>query len=158
MPQASSIVFPDADYTGIDVKPDPGRLFTGNRERVTLRTMLSAQLLAERPQSFDLVIVIDVLHHLPEHDRAALLADAAELTAEGGLIVVMDRVRGRTLTDAFTYIACRYIAADPNVRFMSATELRRLIYGSLPKFTPVVEAHIPPRRNNTLLAMRRQDV
>src|SRR4051794_25701463 len=61
--------YPDAEYLGIDIAPNPGRLFQGDRSRATFRSVLSSDLLAEKPEPFDLVAVVDVVHHIPEDLR-----------------------------------------------------------------------------------------
>lgn len=156
MGERLTTVFPDADYLGIDLIPHVGRLYRGDPTRATFRTLLSSDLLAAKPDPFDLVVVVDVLHHVPDGDRAALLADAAALTAPGGLVAVKDWERGHTLSDLIVYIACRHIAGDPNTRFMRAQEFRELVRSGLPGFEQAVAARIPPRRNNLLIAMRRR--
>ena len=148
-------VFPQASYLGIDVAPEPGRRFTGDRARAEFRSILSSELLGERPEPFDLVVVVDVLHHVLDGERAGLLADAAALTRPGGVVVVKDWERDRSVAHMLCYGADRYVSGDATVRFMPADELRTLVHSGLDGFQPVIEARIPPRRNNLLLALRR---
>jgi len=134
--------FPHADYLGVDPRQDVGRNFRGDRERVSFRCGRSTDLLIPdrvsrdgqpgSPLVFDLVLVVDVLHHVPAADRLPLLADAAALTRPGGLVVVADWERGRGPADLFCYLTCRWLAG----------------------YEKVVGARVPPHRNNLLLALR----
>ncbi len=148
-------VFPQAEYVGIDVAPEPGRRFTGDRARAEFRSILSSELVAEHPDPFDLVVVVDVLHHVLDGDRAALLADAASLTRPGGIVAVKDWERDRSAAHALCYGADRYVSGDTTVRFMAGDELRGLVRSSLTGCEPLLEARVPPRRNNVLFALRR---
>ncbi|MFC7550081.1 class I SAM-dependent methyltransferase [Plantactinospora sp. GCM10030261] len=147
--------FPDAEYLGIDIAPDPGRLFQGDRAHATFRSLPSSDLIAEGPAPFDLVVICDVLHHVPEPQRIPILRDADQLTAMDGLIAIKDWERGAGVAHVMAYTADRYISGDQNVRFPSREELRRVVDEGLPGFAVVSESRIPPRRNNVLYALRR---
>jgi 2-polyprenyl-6-hydroxyphenyl methylase/3-demethylubiquinone-9 3-methyltransferase len=148
--------FPDAEYVGIDVAPTPGRLFQGDRERVSFHSMPSYDYLAAHPdERFDLVVVVDVLHHVPEAYRIPLLRDAATLAGERGLVAVKDWERGRGLPHLMAFTADRYVSGDKTVRFPSREELQATIAEGLPDLGVVLEARIPPRRNNVLWVLRR---
>jgi SAM-dependent methyltransferase len=148
-------VFPVAEYVGIDIAPTAGRLFRGDGSRATFRAISSAEFLAERPEPFDLVCVVDVVHHLPEELRVPVLADAAALTTTDGVIAVKDWERGRGLAHVMAFAADRYVTGDKNVRFPSREELRGYLDRALPEFEIVCETRIPPRRNNVLYVMSR---
>jgi 2-polyprenyl-6-hydroxyphenyl methylase/3-demethylubiquinone-9 3-methyltransferase len=147
--------FPAATYVGIDVAPSPGRLYRGDPDRATFRSVTSSDFAEEHPEPFDLVTIVDVVHHVPEELRVPVLADAARLTAPGGLVAVKDWERGTGLAHLMAYTADRYVSGDRTVRFPDRAELRRTIDAGLPGFTVVCEARIPPRRNNVLYALRR---
>lgn len=146
--------YPDAEYLGIDISPHAGRLFRGDRSRATFRTMRTADLVAEDPEPFDLVVVVDVLHHVPEAARLSILTDGAALTSPAGMVAVKDWERGRGLSHLAVYLADRYVTGD-KVRFPGREELVELVATGLPEFEVVCEARIPPRRNNVLYALRR---
>jgi 2-polyprenyl-6-hydroxyphenyl methylase/3-demethylubiquinone-9 3-methyltransferase len=147
-------VFPDSDYLGIDPMEDPGRNYCGNRAPTEFRRQFSAELLNQAPDPFDLVLVVDVLHHTPPGDRAALLADAAALTRPGGLIAVVDWEGGNGPADLFCYFTCRWLTRDRNVRFMRGSKFRTLVESALPGFTVAMDCRVPPHRQNLLLALR----
>ena len=150
--------FPEAEYLGIDIAPGPGGMFRGDASRATFRSVSTTDLIAEGPEPFDLVVIVDVIHHVPSAARQQLLEDAAQLTAAGGTILVKDweRDAGR-LAHGLVYTADRYVSGDRTVDFASRRELRAIIDAGLPGFSPVFEGRIPPLRGNVLYGLRRTD-
>lgn len=64
--EALLAVLPGAAYVGVDVA-EPGRLFRGDLARARFASQLSSDLLAESgPGQFDLVVVVDVVHHVAD--------------------------------------------------------------------------------------------
>jgi 2-polyprenyl-3-methyl-5-hydroxy-6-metoxy-1,4-benzoquinol methylase len=61
--------YPDAVVTGIDMTPNLGRLFRGDRDRVLFLTKSVQDTARDEPASFDLVILCDVLHHVAFLER-----------------------------------------------------------------------------------------
>ncbi len=147
--------YPDAEYLGIDISPNPGRLFRGDRSRATFRSVYSSELVAEQVPRFDLVAIVDVVHHVAEDIRAAVLRDAAALTAPGGSVAFKEWERGRGVPHLMAYTADRYVSGDTTVRFMDPAEIRGLAEANLPGFSLISETRIPPHRNNVLLVLRK---
>lgn len=147
--------FPAAEYVGIDISPNPGRLFQGDRKRTTFRSIPLSDYIEEGPQLFDLVVIVDVVHHLPEALRVPILQDIAKVTTQDGIVAVKDWERGKGLAHVMAFTADRYLSGDKTVRFPSRAELRGFIDAGLPEFEIICETRIPPRRNNVLYALRR---
>ena len=145
--------FPTAKLLGIDIASEPGRLFQGDRERASFRSVPVAELRAEGPVPFDLVVLCDVLHHVPPGGRDGLLRDAFELTARSGLFVVKEWERRRNLAHSLAYVSDRYLTGD-RVVFLSETELRTQLRRLFPDAQMALDARIPPRRNNLILGLR----
>ncbi len=148
-------LFAETYYVGVDVAPAPGRLFRGDRHRASFRRINSADLLAEDPEQADLVLLVDVFHHLPEPQRLATLQDVDALCAPGGTIVIKDWARTKTLAHLACFVSDRYITGDPNARYASRGELWEQIQAGIPDAQLVCEAQIPPRRNNLMFALRK---
>jgi 2-polyprenyl-6-hydroxyphenyl methylase/3-demethylubiquinone-9 3-methyltransferase len=150
-------VLPEATYLGIDIAPTAGRLFRGDPDRAEFRTMTVQDFHAERPQPFDLVALVDVVHHVPLAIREEVLRCSAELVAPGGVLIVKEFERNRGPYYYLTYGADRYVTGDRGVSFMTVPQLRTMV-GGLDGFTEEAEWRVPPARNNILLTLRRQPV
>ncbi|GAB2962727.1 hypothetical protein GCM10017788_79650 [Amycolatopsis acidiphila] len=151
-------VRPDVELVGLDPgTPEPGRMFVGDRAGVTFRGISTAQLLAEEPAPFDLVVLCDVLHHVAESEREQVLREAAQLTAAGGTVAVKEWEHRGGPGTAVAYCADRYVSGDATVRFMPRGELDGMLAGALPGWEVTCEAWIPPRRANRLVTLRRLD-
>jgi 2-polyprenyl-6-hydroxyphenyl methylase/3-demethylubiquinone-9 3-methyltransferase len=147
-------LYPEAEVLGIDISAEPGRLFDGDRSRVSFRSILTGDLLAEQPLGFDLVVICDVVHHVPHAQRAALLTDARALLRPGGHLVVKDWEPTRTLAHGLAYFSDTYVSGD-TVAFPTRSELRSQLAALLPDDEIVAEARVPPRRNNFAVVVRR---
>lgn len=152
---------PAVEYLGVDPGEAPGRRFAAARElagltgrRAEFRQLFAAALLPERAAGFDLVLVVDVLHHTPAVERRPVLRDAARLVAPGGLVVVVDWARGRSWADLWCLATCRWIPRDPHARFLTRGELDELIAAELGDLEPVITTGVPPRRQNVLVVRR----
>jgi 2-polyprenyl-6-hydroxyphenyl methylase/3-demethylubiquinone-9 3-methyltransferase len=145
---------PHAVFYGVDMAhPSPGSLYTRPNKAVFTQQS-SSELLAEQGSTFDLVLIVDVVHHVSQEHRAGLLRDAMDLTAPGGLLVVKDWTRDRTPIHALTYFSDRYLSSDKGVHFETYEALRTLIAPG-DGWTLACETRIPPWRNNLLLAYRK---
>lgn len=146
--------YPVAEILGIDVSPEPGRLFTGDRSRVSFRSIHTGDLLEEGPAPFDLVVICDVLHHVPPPERPAILADSRRLLAPGGMLVLKDWEPSRSLAHGLAKFSDTYISGD-TVAFPPKEELRALVQAALPDDEVLGVARVPPHRNNYALFVRR---
>jgi 2-polyprenyl-6-hydroxyphenyl methylase/3-demethylubiquinone-9 3-methyltransferase len=117
--------FPDAAVTGIDICTQPGRLYRGDRSRVRFLRLTAQDLITADDARYQLVIIADVLHHVPHPDWAEFVSAAGHLTADGGTLVVKDWVRQPTLAYLFGYLSDRYITGD-RIRYPDEGELRAL--------------------------------
>jgi len=147
--------YPDAEYVGIDIAPEPGRLFRGDTARATFRSVDSAAFLAEGPEPFDLVVMVDVVHHIPLELRDQVMGEVRALTAVGGRYAIKewDPIRGPV--HATCWALDRYVTGD-EIKHMRSQDLTpwilRLLGDEL-----VLDARVPPHKNNYLVAFQRQD-
>lgn len=146
--------FPDAEYVGIDISPEPGRLFRGDHARATFRSIDSASFRSEAPEPFDLVVVVDVIHHVPPAMRKDLLFDVQALTRVGGHFAVKEWEPTRTAGHFAAWAADRFITGD-DIEHVPSAALRDMIDSWLGDEL-VVEARVPPRRNNYLIGYERR--
>jgi len=149
-------VYPEAEYLGIDIAPTAGRLFRGARDRAQFNTMSVQDLAAQRPDPFDLVLLVDVVHHVPVGHRDEVLRHSADLVRPGGFLMVKEFARNTSPYYWLTYAADRYVTGDKSVSFLTLPEARALV-DSLDDFHGVAVSRIPPAHNNVLFALRRLD-
>lgn len=147
--------FPSASYLGIDPAPTAGRLYRGDPARAEFRCRTSAQLVAEAREPFDLVVLVDVLHHIPGPQRPAVLREAARLTALDGLLLVKEWELGRWFFGRLAYWADRYVTGDTQVDFMTGPGLRQLLATAAPEFEVQRQERVRPWRENVLLTLSR---
>ena len=83
-------VYPNSTITAIDITPKVGRLYRGDPARVTFLQRSADDVAREAPASFDLVVLCDVLHHVPLLERQALLLAIDRGIAPGGSLVFKD--------------------------------------------------------------------
>jgi 2-polyprenyl-3-methyl-5-hydroxy-6-metoxy-1,4-benzoquinol methylase len=148
--------FDQATYLGLDIARSPGRLFDGDRIRAEFRSELSSELVARDPEPFDLVILVDVFHHLTGPQRVPTLQDLDRLCASGGVIVIKDWARSASIGHLACYVSDRYVSGDKTVCYGSRTELLEAIAEAMPDAQLICETRVPPRRNNILFALRKR--
>jgi 2-polyprenyl-3-methyl-5-hydroxy-6-metoxy-1,4-benzoquinol methylase len=148
--------FPTAEYVGIDIAPDPGRRCQASSGRTSFHSITSSELRRTGPRPFSLVVLVDVLHHIPcEADRRAVLADATAMTAPGGTLVIKEWSGHRSLGYGLAYAADRYVSGDRDVRFSTEAELMNLVEDALPGWTVAWRDVVRPWANNIVLALER---
>lgn len=103
---------PKAAFVGIDTAPGVGRLFSGRWPR-TLFRQTTAQVLAEEfPQSAELVLLCDVLHHVPPGARAGVIGACRRLLRPGGRLVVKEWLRQPSAVYWAGWLSDRFITGD----------------------------------------------
>lgn len=149
-------VYPDASYLGIDIAESAGRLYRGRPDFAEFRVQTVQELYAQRPQPFDLVLLVDVVHHVSLDLRQQVLHCSADLVRPGGVFAVKEFERNRGPYYRAAFAADRYLTGDKGVQFMTMPQLRSMFdvtrtWG----FGEPVVARIRPARNNVLFAARR---
>ena len=146
-------VYPHASILAIDIAPNLGRLYTGRHKDVTFRQLPVTELAATHAGKFDLVVMCDVLHHIPEEMRPEIIAAARRLLAPRGSFVFKDW--GQTVTPIhwIAYAADRWLTGD-RVRFLKRQEAETLLSGSGDGFALRDRATIKPWRNNFALLLQ----
>lgn len=144
--------YPHARLTGIDVCREPGRLFRGDETRVRFISSSAAQLCETEAQSYDLVVIADVLHHVPERERTELLCSAARLVATEGVLVLKDWTREPSAIYLAGYCADRFITGD-RVHYMNEHELRALAESVFGAGAISGEFRVPPWSCNLALVI-----
>jgi 2-polyprenyl-6-hydroxyphenyl methylase/3-demethylubiquinone-9 3-methyltransferase len=145
--------YPEARLTGIDITPKVGRLFRGDRSRVNFRQETIQQFAAEPPGRFDLVVISDVVHHVPWEMHTEFLREAFRPLRPGGVFVLKDWERRRNLIHPIGYFSDRVLTGD-TIRYRTAAEFRELIAAAVGPGRIVREDRIPPWPNNLVFTLR----
>ena len=85
--------FRAAQLLAIDITPRLGRLFKGDSSRVEFRQVPVRDIAVSMPKAFDLVLLCDVLHHVPHDIRDEILADISRCLAPGGVFFLKEWLR-----------------------------------------------------------------
>lgn len=133
--------------TGIDISPRLGRLFRGDVSRVFFRQIEIQSFMAENHSNFDLVVIADVVHHIPLKMRREFLGYVREIMKPGAFLVVKDWERTPMPIHVLAYFGDRYITGD-RVYYYTASELRNLIKDVFGKNVVKDEVRIHPWSNN----------
>lgn len=118
--------FPDAEIMAVDIAPNIGRLYAGPADRVQFRIAYAEDLAAESAGRFDLIVLTDVLHHVPGPLRASLLGAARQLLAPGGVLAFKDWERRWSPIHALAYSADRWLTGD-RIAYLTLDEARGLL-------------------------------
>lgn len=147
--------YPGVDYVGIDISPEPGRRFGGNRSKAQFHSIRSDDYVATSPGTFDLVLVVDVLHHVPHAERGGLLRDVEQLLSPDGSLVIKEWIRSRSLPYLVGANADRYVSGDRAASFMTGEELRQLVQSNTPGLVETHRTTVKPWACNSLMTLNR---
>ena len=79
-----------------------------------------------KPNSFDLVFAICVLHHVPPEQRAGLVAEMVRVTKPSGVVAVVEH----NPLNPLTRVAVSRCSFDEDVTLLRRSEVARLLAGS----------------------------
>jgi len=140
-------LYPNADIMAIDITPRVGRLFNGNRDRVQFVETTIQAVAATKPGQFDLIILSDVLHHVPIALREELLTAVHSTLAPEGRLFFKDWERRFTPIHWLGYASDRWITGD-RIHYLRKQEAAELIAGTFGPDSIIAEARVRPWNNN----------
>ncbi|HLH88137.1 MAG TPA: class I SAM-dependent methyltransferase [Xanthobacteraceae bacterium] len=146
-------LYPAADILAIDITPRVGRLFRGPHEHVTFKQVTVQQVAADAPGAFDLVILSDVLHHVPAAMRGELLAAVHATVAPGGALIFKDWERTAAPIHWLCHAGDRWLTGD-RVRYLRRPEAETLLADAFGRPAVIARAFVKPWRNNFALLAR----
>ena len=146
-------LYPDADILAIDITPRVGRLFRGRQDHVTFQQIAVQQVAAEQPGTFDLVILSDVLHHVPSAMRRELLAAVRATVAPGGALIFKDWERTAAPIHWLCHVGDRWLTGD-RVRYLRQAEAEAMLADAFGRPAVVAQAFVKPWRNNFAMLAR----
>lgn len=124
--------FPNAHIDAIDIADNLGRLYRGDASRVTFRKEFVEERAASEPGAYDLIVLCDVIHHVPEDAQDSLLKAIQSLLTPTGTFAMKDWDRNYTPIYWMAYLSDRYLTGD-NIRYKKPQEARaqlEQIFGS----------------------------
>ena len=139
--------YPHASIDAVDIAPRIGRLYQGPADRVRFRIVTAEDLARERPASYDLIIVTDVLHHIPKAARASFLAAVRALLAPAGVLAFKDWHRNWSPVYYLGYAADRWLTGD-RIAYLTRSEAKRLLASVFGANCVLDERSIAPWSNN----------
>lgn len=139
--------YPNADITGIDITPRVGRLFQGDKRRVKFQHKTIQEFAPSNLASFDLIIMCDILHHIPWQFHQEILREAGKVLKPDGYLVLKDWERSFSAFHLLCHFSDRFLTGD-HVKYKSAAELHGLIEDVFGSGAIQMELRIPPRNNN----------
>jgi 2-polyprenyl-6-hydroxyphenyl methylase/3-demethylubiquinone-9 3-methyltransferase len=145
-----AIAYPDARITAIDITPRVGRLYRGPTEHVTFEQRTVQDIAAESPASFDMVMIADVIHHVPASLRTDIIGAARAALAPGGAFIFKEWERTRTPIHWMCVASDRWLTGD-EVSFLNREEARALLAESFGPAAVTAERRVRPWRNNLMM-------
>jgi 2-polyprenyl-3-methyl-5-hydroxy-6-metoxy-1,4-benzoquinol methylase len=139
--------YPDASILAIDIAENLGRLYRGRDQGVTFRRVPITEMASTHAGKFDLIIMCDVLHHIPEDLRPEIIAAARTLLAPGGSFICKDWARTATPIHWLCFSSDRWLTGD-RVNFLKPDEARRLMADVFGREAVRSSGWIKPWRNN----------
>jgi 2-polyprenyl-3-methyl-5-hydroxy-6-metoxy-1,4-benzoquinol methylase len=148
-------VFSSAHITAIDVSSRIGRLYAGPQAGVCFAQCDIEEIAASKPGLFDLVVICDVLHHVPLGSRQGLLDAIRATLAPHGSLIFKDWQRSNTLIHWLCYASDRWLTGD-RITYMTREETRQYLALSFGADALVGEMRIGPHWNNLAILVRPQ--
>jgi 2-polyprenyl-3-methyl-5-hydroxy-6-metoxy-1,4-benzoquinol methylase len=145
--------YPGAKITAIDLTPRLGRLYEGSLDGVRFFQCDVQEIAATEPGQYDLVLLCDVLHHVPVEFRPELLDAIRATLAPSGAFVFKDWERSFTPIHWLCYASDRWITGD-RISYMTRYEMRERLARSFGEAALVAETRIVPWRNNIATLVR----
>jgi trans-aconitate methyltransferase len=148
--------YPGAQITAIDITPRVGRLYQGSLNGVRFMKCAIQEIAATEPGQYDLVVLSDVLHHVPMELRRGLLDAIRTALALNGTLVFKDWQKDHAPIHWLCYASDRWLTGD-RISYMTREEMRERLASSFGKGALVAEARIGPWWNNLAILVRPLD-
>ena len=148
-----SVAYPDAQITAIDITPRVGRLYRGSLNHVRFKNCDVQEIAAAESGHYDLVVLSDVLHHVPMQYRQGLLDSIRATLAPNGNLVFKDWEQNRAPIHWLCYASDRWLTGD-RIQFMTRAEMRSILTRSFGEHALIAESRVAPWWNNIATLVR----
>jgi SAM-dependent methyltransferase len=147
-------LYPLAEIVAIDITPNVGRLYAGPVGRVRFAETTVEAFAAEERGKFDLIVLADVMHHVPPGSaRRSILETIKLLLADDGHLAFKEWERTPTPIHWLGYFSDRWITGD-RISYMDGEEIRAQLRDTFGPGSIRAEARVPPWRNNISFLVR----
>ena len=147
MTERLSRAYPEAEIVAIDITPRLGRLYRGSSARVRFIECTVQEIAAAQPGAFDLVLLSDVLHHVPIPQRQGLLDAVRQTLAANGGFIFKDWERTTSLIHWACYASDRWLTGD-KVSYMTRPEMLERLHQVFAESAIIAEKRCAPHVNN----------
>jgi 2-polyprenyl-6-hydroxyphenyl methylase/3-demethylubiquinone-9 3-methyltransferase len=147
--------YPRAAVTAIDITPNVGRLFRGNASTVTFRQETVQDLARREPRAFDLIVLSDVLHHVPKDVRLALMSAIDQAMAPDGSLLFKDWIASSRPIHWLCDMSERYLTGD-DVAYFTMEGFKTLVTDTFGPDAIRKTGTVKPWRNNFAVLVRRE--
>lgn len=151
--QRLNATYPEANITAIDITPRIGRLYRGALNRIRFIQCGVQEVAAAESRQYDLVVLSDVLHHVPVEFRQELLNAIRSVLAPNATFVFKDWQRSNTPIHWLCYASDRWVTGD-RITFMTRNEMRERLIHTFGETALVGETRIAPWWNNIAIHIR----
>lgn len=141
-------MFPGVLIEAIDIADNLGRLYDGPPDAAIFRKVSAEKIAAETPCAYDLVVLSDVLHHVPNDQRLSLLDALRKLLSPGGTLALKDWHRSAIMPIHWAaHFSDRWLTGD-RVQYLRRDEARALVASVFGPDAVSEEETIRPWKNN----------
>jgi 2-polyprenyl-6-hydroxyphenyl methylase/3-demethylubiquinone-9 3-methyltransferase len=147
--------YPAAKITAIDITPRIGRLYRGSQDDVQFIQCDVQEIAGKESGRYDLVVLSDVLHHVPLVLRPGLLVAIRTALAPNGTFVFKDWQRNHAPIHWLCYASDRWLTGD-RIIYMTRDEMRAHLANTFGEAALVGEARVRPWWNNIATLVRPQ--
>jgi 2-polyprenyl-6-hydroxyphenyl methylase/3-demethylubiquinone-9 3-methyltransferase len=139
--------------TAIDITPKVGRLFRGETSRVNFLQETVEAVAAKAPASFDLVILSDVIHHVPLDLRGSIMSAIQRAMTPNGSLIFKDWVISSHPIHWLCQMSDRHLTGD-DVAYCTPGIMDALVSDAFGPGAIVGSATVRPWRNNEAVLVR----
>ena len=147
--------YPAASVTSIDISPKVGRLFRGDAANVTFCQETVESVADREPASFDLVLLADVMHHVPVDFRKSLMSAINQSLAPGGRLLFKDWVVSASPIHWLCDISDRYLTGD-DVSYLTMSAMDAMVTDTFGSGTIQKTGTVRPWRNNVAFLVQKK--
>jgi len=142
------LAYPNSNIRAIDITPKIGRIYSADPSRVIFKQQTIQDFVSQGgANSVDLLILCDVIHHIPRNNHIEFLSEAKKAIKPEGYLVLKDWEYTKTPIHLLNYLADRYITGD-RVQHRTNNEFRELLKMVFGNDSIKAETRIGPWSNN----------